>query len=186
MGAILRRMNGMLRCAVPHSSGYVASHLRGAFLEYNYYLYTLAHELEYDSIMDWDQALLELRKNGEWEFDQPVPSTSDIKNHWRVKVLTDQSCIFCGKRKFTTLFFLSLSYSMLTILYAQVGTRTIPAQARSRRKRCHRRHLIKKATTNVVSNTTMGKVAKDAQGEHLSLSQCNTTHAYDIMIKQCF
>ena len=73
--------------------------LRGAFLEYNYYLYTLTHELEYDSIMDWDQALLEQRKNGEWDFDQPIPSTSDIKNHWRVKEMADLSCIFCGKRK---------------------------------------------------------------------------------------
>ena len=99
IGAILRRMNGMLRCAVPHSCGFVASHLRGAFLEYNYYLYTLAHELEYDSIMDWDQALFEQRKSGEWDFDQPVPSTSDIKAHWRVKMAADQSCIFCGKRK---------------------------------------------------------------------------------------
>jgi len=107
MGAILRRMNGMLRCVVPHSSGFIPPHERGAFLEYNYYLYTLAHELEYDSIMDWDQALFEQRLTGEWSFDQPVPATSDIKAHWRVKPPAAQSCIFCGQRKFLHRFLFS-------------------------------------------------------------------------------
>jgi len=99
-GAIMRRMNAMLRCGVPHSMGYIPPHERGSFIEYNYYLYTLAHELTYDSIMDWDMAIFELRRNGEWTFDLPVPQHSDIRSHWIRKQASSMTCIFCGMREF--------------------------------------------------------------------------------------
>ena len=74
------------------------------FIEYNYYLYTLAHELTYDSIMDWDMAIFELRRNGEWTFDLPVPQHSDIRSHWIRKAASSLTCIFCGMRKFYALY----------------------------------------------------------------------------------